>query len=74
MGGGGHRAQDARTQERGLAREGTRWQVVKALDDGGGEGVQPVGRAARCERVSAHRAAEEQDGVKEGGEQKAEPP
>ena len=30
--------------------------------------------AARCERVSAHRGAKEQDGVKEGGEQKAEAP
>lgn len=28
--------------------------------------------SARCERVSAHRGAEEQDCVKEGGEQEAE--
>ena len=45
MGGGGHRAQDARksgarTQESWLAREGARWGVVKALDDCGGVGGQ----------------------------------
>lgn len=62
--GTGWEEERARTQESGLVREGTGGERgrVSSLWEG----------SARCERVSAHRGAEEQDCVKEGGEQEAE--